>query len=108
MSNVLLNFRDISENCGVKSGIIYRGRALITDDMSDEDKTKADKEALQKAKDIIKKLKAGASSFSELNTVLFEGGDNPNISLVQTESREGMSSNAIKYEQKRRNIKEDV
>ena len=38
MSNVLLNFRDISENCDVKSGIIYRGRALIINDMSDEDK----------------------------------------------------------------------
>ena len=34
----------------------------VTDDMSDEDKTKADKEALQKAKDIIKKLKNGESS----------------------------------------------
>lgn len=39
MSNVLLNFRDISRNCDVKSGIIYRGRALISDDMSEEDKT---------------------------------------------------------------------
>lgn len=46
--------------------------------------------------DTIKKLKAGASSFNELNTVLIEGGDTPNISLVQTESREGMSSNLIK------------
>ena len=33
--------------------------------MSDEDKTKADKEALQKAKDIIKKLKNG-ESFDDL------------------------------------------
>lgn len=58
--------------------------------------------------DIIKKLKAGASSFSELNTVLFEGGDNPNISLVQTESREGMSSNTIKiniHEEAKKNFK---
>jgi len=37
----------------------------VTDDMSDEDKTKADKEALQKAKDIIKKLKNG-ESFDDL------------------------------------------
>ena len=36
-----------------------------TDNMSDEDKTKADKEALQKAKDIIKKLKNG-ESFDDL------------------------------------------
>ena len=35
------------------------------DNMSDEDKTKADKEALQKAKDIIKKLKNG-ESFDDL------------------------------------------
>lgn len=61
--------------------------------------------------DIIKKLKAGASSFSELNTVLFEGGDNPNISLVQTESREGMSSNAIKiniHEEAKKNFKTGI
>lgn len=37
----------------------------VTDNMSDEDKTKADKEALQKAKDIIKKLKNG-ESFDDL------------------------------------------
>mgnify|MGYP001108847272 FL=1 len=37
----------------------------VTYDMSDEDKTKADKEALQKAKDIIKKLKNG-ESFDDL------------------------------------------
>lgn len=37
----------------------------VTDDMSDEDKTKADKEALQKAKDIINKLKNG-ESFDDL------------------------------------------
>lgn len=37
----------------------------VTDNMSDEDKTKADKEALQKAKDIIKKLKKG-ESFDDL------------------------------------------
>ena len=37
----------------------------VTDNMSDEDKTKADKEALQKAKDIIKKLKNG-DSFDDL------------------------------------------
>lgn len=37
----------------------------VTDDMSDEDKTKADKEALQKTKDIIKKLKNG-ESFDDL------------------------------------------
>ena len=37
----------------------------VTDDMSDQDKTKADKEALQKAKDIIKKLKNG-ESFDDL------------------------------------------
>lgn len=37
----------------------------VTDDISDEDKTKADKEALQKAKDIIKKLKNG-ESFDDL------------------------------------------
>lgn len=37
----------------------------VTDDMSDEDKTKADKEALQKAKDIIKKIKNG-ESFDDL------------------------------------------
>ena len=37
----------------------------VTDDMSDEDKTKADKESLQKAKDIIKKLKNG-ESFDDL------------------------------------------
>lgn len=42
MSNVLLNFRDISENCDVKSGVIYRGRALISDDMSEEDKAFVD------------------------------------------------------------------
>lgn len=61
--------------------------------------------------DIIKKLKAGASSFSELNTVLFEGGDNPNISLVQTESREGMSSNTIKiniHEEAKKNFKTGI
>lgn len=38
---------------------------VVTDNMSDEDKTKADKEALQKAKDIIKKLKNG-ESFDDL------------------------------------------
>ena len=37
----------------------------VTDNMSDEDKTKADKETLQKAKDIIKKLKNG-ESFDDL------------------------------------------
>lgn len=37
----------------------------VTDNMSDEDKTKADNEALQKAKDIIKKLKNG-ESFDDL------------------------------------------
>ena len=37
----------------------------VTDNMSDEDKTKADKEALQKAKDIIKKLK-NDESFDDL------------------------------------------
>lgn len=37
----------------------------VTDNMSDEDKTKADKEALQNAKDIIKKLKNG-DSFDDL------------------------------------------
>lgn len=37
----------------------------VTDNMSDEDKTKADKEAIQKAKDIIKKLKNG-ESFDDL------------------------------------------
>lgn len=37
----------------------------VTDNMSDEDKTKADKEALQKAKDIIKKLK-NSESFDDL------------------------------------------
>ena len=37
----------------------------VTDNMSDDDKTKADKEALQKAKDIIKKLKNG-ESFDDL------------------------------------------
>lgn len=37
----------------------------VTDNMSDEDKTKADKDALQKAKDIIKKLKNG-ESFDDL------------------------------------------
>ena len=37
----------------------------VTDNISDEDKTKADKEALQKAKDIIKKLKNG-ESFDDL------------------------------------------
>ena len=37
----------------------------VNDDMSYEDKTKADKEALQKAKDIIKKLKNG-ESFDDL------------------------------------------
>lgn len=37
----------------------------VTDNMSDEDKTKADKEALQKAKDIVKKLKNG-ESFDDL------------------------------------------
>ena len=37
----------------------------VTDNMSDENKTKADKEALQKAKDIIKKLKNG-ESFDDL------------------------------------------
>lgn len=37
----------------------------VTDNMSDEDKTKADKEAFQKAKDIIKKLKNG-ESFDDL------------------------------------------
>ena len=37
----------------------------VTDNMSDEVKTKADKEALQKAKDIIKKLKNG-ESFDDL------------------------------------------
>ena len=61
--------------------------------------------------DIIKKLKAGASSFSELNTVLFEGGDNPNISLAQTESREGMSSNIIKihiHEEAKKNFKTGI
>lgn len=38
MSNVLLNFRDISKNCNVRKGILYRGRALISNDMSDEEK----------------------------------------------------------------------
>lgn len=44
----------------------------------------------------INKLKTAYKSFTELNTVIIEGGDTPQISLVQTESTESMSSNSIK------------
>lgn len=46
--------------------------------------------------EMIKKLKTGASCFNELNTMVIEGSENSSIYLVQTESREKMSSNSIK------------
>ena len=46
--------------------------------------------------EMLKKLKNATSVFSELNTMVVEGSDISSVYLVQTESREKMSSNSFK------------